>query len=105
MSAADAIVVDNNPDFIVFPPGFKCSSNNVHATRFPITGTEAGVLDPAQRFMQVQALGQNRYLRDLNIGVSALYLLAAPSTPDEVREADASGDAELLASVESSLPV
>jgi hypothetical protein len=38
-------------------------------------------------FVRVHELGKNRNFRDLNIGVSSLYLLAAPSTPDEVREA------------------
>jgi Protein of unknown function (DUF3102) len=37
--------------------------------------------DSALRFMQVAEFAKNRSLRDLEIPVSGLYLLAAPSTP------------------------
>jgi hypothetical protein len=40
----------------------------------------------AQRFMNVGERFKNDNLSDLNIAPSALYLLAAPSTPEEVRE-------------------
>ena len=39
----------------------------------------------AQRFMNVAERFKNDNLSDLNIAPSALYLLSAPSTPDEVR--------------------
>src|SRR5262245_45152690 len=42
--------------------------------------------DTARRFMQVFELSKSRNLRDLDVPVSALYLLAAPSTPEEARE-------------------
>ena len=41
----------------------------------------------AQRFMSVyEFAGKSDKLSDLSIGVSALYLLAAPSTPDTARD-------------------
>ena len=43
--------------------------------------------ETALRFMQVaEAVGKNNKLLDLDIGVSSLYLLAAPSTPPEAVE-------------------
>jgi hypothetical protein len=41
--------------------------------------------DTARRFMDCHDLAKNRNLLDLNIPVSGLYLLTAPSTPEEVR--------------------
>lgn len=41
--------------------------------------------DTALRFMQVSGLAKTRNLRDLSLPVSGLYLLAAPSTPEEAR--------------------
>jgi Protein of unknown function (DUF3102) len=38
--------------------------------------------DTTLRFMQVAELSKNRTVRDLEIPVSGLYLLAAPSTPE-----------------------
>jgi hypothetical protein len=42
--------------------------------------------DTALRFMQVAEFAKNRNLRDLEIPVSGLYLLAAPSTPEAARD-------------------
>jgi hypothetical protein len=42
--------------------------------------------DTALRFMQVADFAENRNLRDLEIPVSGLYLLAAPSTPEAARD-------------------
>jgi hypothetical protein len=41
--------------------------------------------DTALNFMRVHELSKSRNFRDLNLPVSSLYLLAAPSTPDEAR--------------------
>ena len=41
--------------------------------------------DTALRFMQVYEMSKSRNLRDLNLRVSGLYLLAAPSTPEPAR--------------------
>jgi hypothetical protein len=43
--------------------------------------------DTARRFMRVFELSKSRKLLDLNVPVSALYLLAAPSTPEKARDA------------------
>jgi hypothetical protein len=43
--------------------------------------------DTALNFMRVATLAESRNFRDLNVPVSGLYLLAAPSTPTEVVEA------------------
>jgi len=43
--------------------------------------------DTALNFMRCHELAKNRNFRDLSLPVSGLYLLAAPSTPDEVRDA------------------
>jgi hypothetical protein len=48
--------------------------------------TESGTCTTAQRFMQVYELGKSTNLVDLEIPVSGLYLLAAPSTPSEARD-------------------
>lgn len=42
--------------------------------------------DTAQRMMRAAEFVKNRNLRDLKIAPSALYMLAAPSTPEPVRE-------------------
>jgi ParB-like chromosome segregation protein Spo0J len=42
--------------------------------------------DTARKLMQVSELAESRNLRDLNLPISGLYLLAAPSTPGEVRQ-------------------
>jgi hypothetical protein len=42
--------------------------------------------DTALRYMQVGDLAKSRNLRDLNLPISGLYLLAAPSTPEEARQ-------------------
>jgi hypothetical protein len=42
--------------------------------------------DTALNFMRCHDLAKNRNFRDLSLPVSGLYLLAAPSTPDEARE-------------------
>jgi Protein of unknown function (DUF3102) len=42
--------------------------------------------DTALRFMQVAEFAKNRNLRDLEIPVSGLYRLAAPSTPEAARD-------------------
>jgi hypothetical protein len=42
--------------------------------------------DSALNFMRVYDLSKSRKFRDLNLPVSAIYLLARPSTPDEVRD-------------------
>jgi hypothetical protein len=42
--------------------------------------------DTALRFMQVSELSKSRNLRDLNLPISGLYLLAAPSTPEEAQQ-------------------
>jgi hypothetical protein len=42
--------------------------------------------DSALRFMQVAEFAKSRNLRDLEIPVSGLYLLAAPSTPEAARD-------------------
>jgi ribosome-associated translation inhibitor RaiA len=42
--------------------------------------------DSALRFMQVAEFAKNRNLRNLEIPVSGLYLLAAPSTPEAARD-------------------
>jgi hypothetical protein len=42
--------------------------------------------DTALRFMQVGELAKSRNLRDLNLPISSLYLLAAPSTPEKARQ-------------------
>jgi hypothetical protein len=50
--------------------------------------------ETALRFMQVaEAAGKNNKLLDLAIGASSLYLLAAPSTPDEIRVVEPPGRA------------
>jgi hypothetical protein len=41
--------------------------------------------DTALNFMRVYEMSKSRNFRNLNIGVSSLYLLAAPSTPGEAR--------------------
>ncbi len=41
--------------------------------------------DTAKRFMSVARQFETRNLHDLNIAPSALYLLAAPSTPEPAR--------------------
>jgi hypothetical protein len=43
--------------------------------------------DTALRFMQCHDFAKNRNLRDLNLPVSGLYLLAAPNTREEARGA------------------
>jgi hypothetical protein len=43
-------------------------------------------VDTADRYMHIAELGESRNLRDLDMPVSSLYLLAAPSTPEEVRD-------------------
>jgi hypothetical protein len=44
--------------------------------------------DTALNFMRVHSMiDKNRNFRDLSLPVSGLYLLAAPSTPEEAREA------------------
>jgi hypothetical protein len=42
--------------------------------------------DTALNFMRVFEMSKSRNFRDLNIGVSTLYLLARPSTPESARE-------------------
>jgi hypothetical protein len=42
--------------------------------------------DTALRYMQVYQLSISRNLRDFNLPISGLYLLAKPSTPDAVRD-------------------
>ena len=42
-------------------------------------------VDTAQRFMRVSGLVKNRTLRNLNMDISALYLISAPSTPEPVQ--------------------
>jgi hypothetical protein len=42
--------------------------------------------DTALRFMQVGELAESRNVRDLNLPISGLYLLAAPSTTEEARQ-------------------
>jgi cell division protein FtsB len=42
--------------------------------------------DTARNFMRVFELSKSRNFRDLSLPVSALYMIAAPSTPDEVRD-------------------
>jgi hypothetical protein len=42
--------------------------------------------DTALNFMRVYEMSKSRNIRDLSIPVTGLYLLAAPSTPDEVRD-------------------
>jgi hypothetical protein len=42
--------------------------------------------DTALRYMQVSELAESRNLRDLSLPISGLYLLAAPSTPEEARQ-------------------
>src|SRR5271167_3008729 len=49
--------------------------------------------DTALNFMHAHELSKSRNFRDLNIGVSALYLLARPSTPESARD-EAIGRAE-----------
>jgi hypothetical protein len=58
--------------------------------------------DTALRFMQVHELGKSRNLRDLTLPVSSLYLLAAPSTPDDARDAvlDLAADGQKLTHAE-----
>jgi hypothetical protein len=43
--------------------------------------------DTGSRYMQLAGLASSRNLRDLNIPVSGLYLLARPSTPADTRDA------------------
>ena len=40
----------------------------------------------ALNFMRVHEFGKSKNFLDLNLPVSGLYLLAAPSTPDEARQ-------------------
>jgi ParB-like chromosome segregation protein Spo0J len=42
--------------------------------------------DTALRYMQVAELAKSRNLRNLSLPISGLYLLAAPSTPEEARQ-------------------
>jgi hypothetical protein len=42
--------------------------------------------DSALNVMRVFTMSESRKFRDLNIGISTLYLLAAPSTPEAARE-------------------
>jgi hypothetical protein len=42
--------------------------------------------DTALNFMRVANLAESRNFRDLNVPISGLCLLAAPSTPDAARE-------------------
>jgi hypothetical protein len=42
--------------------------------------------DTARNYMQVSELAESRNFRDLSLPISGLYLLAAPSTPEEVRQ-------------------
>jgi ParB-like chromosome segregation protein Spo0J len=42
--------------------------------------------DTARKLMQVSELAESRNLRDLSLPISGLYLLAAPSTPEEARQ-------------------
>ena len=43
--------------------------------------------DTALNYMRCHEMAKSRKFRDLNLPVSGLYLLAAPSTPEEAREA------------------
>jgi Protein of unknown function (DUF3102) len=60
--------------------------------------------DTALNFMHAHNMGKSRNFRDLNLSVSAVYKLAAPSTPDEARDAVISraqnGEALSLAEVQ-----
>ena len=54
--------------------------------------------DTALRYIQVAELAKSRNLRDLQLPVSGLYLLAAPSTPEEARQeaVERAGNGEVL---------
>jgi Protein of unknown function (DUF3102) len=57
-----------------------------HGNWLPWLETEFGWKDDtALHFMQVSELAKSRNLRDFNVPISGLYLLAAPSTPEEAR--------------------
>jgi hypothetical protein len=42
--------------------------------------------DTAQRMMNVAEFSKNRTVRNLDVDVSMLYLIAAPKTPEPVRK-------------------
>jgi hypothetical protein len=66
----------------------QCKEIAGHGGWLPWLDREFGwSVDTAQRYMQVADFAKNRNLRNLELPVSGLYLLAAPSTPEEARAA------------------
>ena len=65
----------------------ECKEHVGHGGWLPWLEREFGWKErTAQNFMQVHALAsKSAKFADLNVDVSALYLIAAPSTPEEVR--------------------
>src|SRR5262249_172303 len=58
-----------------------------HGNWLPWLNREFGWTDDtALNFMRVYELSKSRNFRDLSLPLSALYLLAAPSTPQEARD-------------------
>lgn len=62
-------------------------SDSAHGLWLPWLESEFGWShDTARNFIQVWDCFKLRNFRDLNIDVSALYLIAAPKTPEPVRQ-------------------
>jgi hypothetical protein len=65
----------------------ECKDIAGHGNWLPWLDREFGWTDDtALNFIRVHELSKSRNFRDLNLPVSGLYLLAAPSTPETVRE-------------------
>jgi len=65
----------------------KCKALAGHGNWLPWLEREFGWTDDtALNFMRAHELAKSRNFRDLNLPISGLYLLAAPSTPKEARD-------------------
>ena len=64
----------------------ECKRLVGHGNWLPFLKREFGWTDDtALNFIRVGELAKSRKFRDLNLPISGLYLLAAPSTPEEAR--------------------
>ena len=65
----------------------ECKRTCRHGNWLPWLDREFGWTDDtALNFMRVYELSKSRNFRDLSLPLSGLYLLAAPSTPQEARD-------------------
>lgn len=65
----------------------ECKGQLGHGAWIPWLQAEFGWTDDtALNFMRAHEMAKSRNFRDLNLPVSAVYLLARPSTPDELRD-------------------